>query len=126
MKYDQGHIDSIPFRTSVPMKATEDRSPSGTPGVQGSVIFRTTSASPVKLDSSTSRSTALINRTSAGIRTPTEEETISPGRRLFARTVFCCESLRSGCLVSIHEILSRCQYCSVPKQVTVMRHQFVE
>lgn len=78
------------------MNATEDRSPNGAPGAQGSVTFRTTSASPVKLDSSMSKSTAVSNRTSAGTRSPTVKETISPGNRLFAKTVFWWESLQKG------------------------------
>lgn len=82
-----------PFRTKVPMNPILVRSPSGAPGAHASTPFRTACASPVRLDSSTSRSKAESNRTSAGIRSPTVKETISPGRSSFARMVVECESL---------------------------------
>lgn len=53
-------------------------------GPQGSTPFLRAVVSPVKLLSSISRSTALNNRISAGIRSPVVKLTISPGTSSFA------------------------------------------
>lgn len=102
-----------PLRTKVPMYAMHDRSASATgspgaagctpptplvkplpypfacpfpefTGVQVSVPFLRVVVSPVRLLSSTSRSTADTSRTSAGIRSPVVKVTISPGTSSFA------------------------------------------
>src|SRR5260221_9994107 len=83
----------IPFLTKVPINAIDVRSPNGAPNHEGSAVFSTAFDSPVNDDSSTSRSNAVIKRTSEGIRSPTVNETISPGRSSLARTVVVRESL---------------------------------
>ena len=82
-----------PFRTRVPMNPMLVLSPRGAPGTHALESFLTACASPVRDDSSTSRSSACNSRTSAGTRSPTVNETISPGRSSLARTVVCCPSL---------------------------------
>ena len=86
----------VPLRTRVPIKATQclsDRpfpppSPcasSPSPSEQISAFFLAGLVSPVKADSSISRETAEIIRISAGIRSPTEKVTRSPGTSVLAR-----------------------------------------
>ena len=69
-----------PSVTVVPMKAMQDRSPSGASGSgTGSGLLLTACDSPVRAASSTCSRTASMMRPSAGTRMPAERITRSPG-----------------------------------------------
>jgi hypothetical protein len=86
----------VPLLTKVPMKAIQCLSPralpppspcvsSPSPRSQILIFFLLGLVSPVRADSSISSATEVIKRISAGIRSPTENVTRSPGRRALAR-----------------------------------------
>ena len=94
---DKNDLD-VPLRTNVPMKAIQCLSPkafpppspcvsSPSPRSHCSVFFLAGLVSPVNADSSISSDTAVISRISAGIRSPTENVTRSPGNKVLARGV---------------------------------------
>lgn len=87
---------NVPLLTRVPMKAIQCLSPnafpppspcvsSPSPLSQILIFFLLGLVSPVKADSSISSATEVMSRISAGIRSPTEKVTKSPGRRALAR-----------------------------------------
>lgn len=91
----------LPFLTKVPIYAIHVLSASATgspilaPPSNGQVVenFLRASVSPVRLLSSISRSTESIIRISAGIRSPVENLTRSPGTSSFAKTCIVLASL---------------------------------
>lgn len=99
----------IPFRTNVPIYAIQVLSASttgccscpssfeelGLSNKQVSAFLLRACVSPVKLLSSISRSMAEIMRMSAGIRSPVEKWTTSPGTISFASIWIVCPSLRN-------------------------------
>lgn len=82
----------VPFRTNVPMYAMHVRSAISVPSGHGVTPFLRAVVSPVRLLSSTSRSTAVSKRTSAGMRSPVVKVTRSPGTTSFARGCICSPS----------------------------------
>lgn len=100
----RSHACHIPFRTRVPMKAIQVLSARATASPEALAFscwhvagsFFLASVSPVKLLSSTSRSTVSIRRMSAGIRSPVENLTKSPGTSSFASTCIVSPSLLNG------------------------------
>lgn len=98
-----GERSDAPFRTSVPMYAIQVRSASATESPDGlpavfsykhiSVPFLLASVSPVRLLSSISRSIEKTIRMSAGIRSPVENVTMSPGTSSLASTWMVSSSL---------------------------------
>ena len=96
---------AIPLRTRVPMKAMQCLSPNALPPPSPcvsspsplshcSVFFLDGRVSPVNADSSISSDTAVIRRMSAGILSPTENVTRSPGKRVLARGESACPFLK--------------------------------
>ena len=96
-----------PLLTSVPMNAIQCLSPSAFPPPSPcvsspsplshiSVFFRAGRVSPVRADSSISSETADMSRMSAGIRSPTEKVTRSPGKSAFASGVWAWALLQNG------------------------------
>lgn len=88
----------VPLRTSVPINAMQCLSPnafpppspcvsSPSPRSHISTFFLAGRVSPVSADSSISNDIAEMSRMSAGIRSPTENVTRSPGKSVFARGV---------------------------------------
>jgi hypothetical protein len=86
----------VPLLTRVPMNAIQCLSPKALPPPSPCVsspsprshiltFFLLGRVSPVRADSSISSDTEVINLISAGIRSPTENVTRSPGRRALAR-----------------------------------------
>ena len=68
-----------PPRTTVPMNAHDDISASSAPGGPGAADFSAGMDSPVSTDSSHSRASTSVNRTSAGTICPNVSCTTSPG-----------------------------------------------
>lgn len=104
-RYDRASVKwDVPFRTKVPMKAIQCLSPSAfpppspcvsspSPRSHSSVFFLLGRVSPVSADSSISSATEVIRRISAGIRSPTEKVTRSPGSRALASGARDCPFL---------------------------------
>jgi hypothetical protein len=121
---------NIPLLTRVPMKAIQCLSPSAFPPPSPCVsspsplshiwvFFLLGRVSPVKADSSISRATEVIKRMSAGIRSPTEKVTRSPGRRAFASGARDCPFL-----VTLVDLCMHFQV-GLPYQVAVMRNKLI-
>lgn len=142
--YSQRHLTKrlngviLPFRTRVPIYAIQDLSASATGSctmpcippfaypfaalTQVSMSFLRALVSPVRLLSSISRSTAVMSLTSAGIRSPVLNVTISPGTSSFASVVIVLPSLRHAQLGLRPDEQGR----RSPYEVAMMRHEFVQ
>ncbi len=71
---------AVPLTTEVPRKASSCHSDNPTEAeATGVAVFSAGKDSPVSVDSSTKKSLAAMMRTSAGMRSPAERYTISPG-----------------------------------------------
>ena len=88
----QERKEHAPFRTNVPIYAMDALSAISVPSAHGAGSFLRVVVSPVKLLSSISRSAAERMRRSAGIRSPVQKVTRSPGTASFARRCNCFPS----------------------------------
>jgi hypothetical protein len=124
----------LPFLTKVPiyaihvLSASATGSPTLAPPSNGQVVenFLRASVSPVRLLSSISRSTESIIRISAGIRSPVENLTRSPGTSSFAKTCIVLASLLT-LVLDVQWLGQQCnEIYNPPNDMTMMRNQLVQ